>query len=142
MADEEETVYMEDYSAKSFVVRGGTRPHKESLKALGGKWNASLTDKETSKKFGAWLFWSNHKTRVTKWMDEGMKTVMKGSVPIAQAKKMTLEDCEHDILKEVRSLRKEVADLKEILGQVLGGGEEFFEASQGASDPPHKRLLV
>ena len=35
-------VYIEEYSPKSFVVRGETKEYKEALKALGGKWNSSF----------------------------------------------------------------------------------------------------
>ena len=68
-------IYIEDYSAKSFVVRGETRECKESLKALGGKWNSSLTDKETGDKFGAWLFWSDKRKELDAWLDKGCSEV-------------------------------------------------------------------
>ncbi|HDX8454764.1 TPA: hypothetical protein RQN21_004371, partial [Aeromonas hydrophila] len=31
-------IYLEDYTEKSFVVRGDTKSKKEELKSLGGKW--------------------------------------------------------------------------------------------------------
>jgi hypothetical protein len=44
-------VYMEDYQkdgqVKSFVVKGDTKPVKDRLKELGGRWNSSL---------GGWVF--------------------------------------------------------------------------------------
>lgn len=44
-------VYMEDYEkdgqVKSFVVKGDTKPIKDGIKKLGGKWNQSL---------GGWIF--------------------------------------------------------------------------------------
>lgn len=33
---------MEEYSEKSFVLRGDTKPHKEQMKKMGGKWNTNL----------------------------------------------------------------------------------------------------
>ena len=47
MSAQKSTVYIEKYSDRSFVVRGDTRPHRESLKAMGGKWANRLTDKES-----------------------------------------------------------------------------------------------
>jgi hypothetical protein len=66
-----QTIFIEDYSAKSFVVRGETREYKDSLKALGGKWNSRLTDKETGDKFGAWLFWSDKRSEIDGWFAKG-----------------------------------------------------------------------
>lgn len=44
-------IYMEDYEKdgeiKSFIVKGDTKPIKEDLKNLGGRWNRSL---------GGWIF--------------------------------------------------------------------------------------
>lgn len=65
------SILIEDYTSKSFVVRGETREIKDSLKALGGKWNSSLTDKETGDKFGAWLFWSDKRKEVDSWVKKG-----------------------------------------------------------------------
>lgn len=65
------SIYIEEYSTKSFVVRGETSEHKESIKAMGGKWNSRLTDKDTGDKFGAWLFWSDKRKEVDNWLKKG-----------------------------------------------------------------------
>lgn len=65
------SIFIEDYTPKSFVVRGETRESKDSLKALGGKWNSSLTDKDTGDKFGAWLFWSDKRKELDSWIKKG-----------------------------------------------------------------------
>jgi hypothetical protein len=52
------------YSAKSIVLTGDTRMYKEEIKALGGKWNSRLTNKETKEKFGGWIFPSTFKDKV------------------------------------------------------------------------------
>jgi hypothetical protein len=72
-------VYIEDYTAKSFVVRGETREHKDSLKSLGGKWNSALTDRESGDKFGAWLFWNEKRNDIQKWLEKGCKPVAPSS---------------------------------------------------------------
>jgi hypothetical protein len=65
------SIFIEDYTPKSFVVRGDTRDSKDSLKALGGKWNSSLTDKDSGDKFGAWLFWSDKRKELDSWIKKG-----------------------------------------------------------------------
>ena len=72
-------VYIEEYSPKSFVVRGETKEYKEALKALGGKWNSSLTDKQSGDKFGAWLFWGEKRKEIVEWIEKGCKNVDGGS---------------------------------------------------------------
>lgn len=74
MSSTQSSVYIQEYSSKSFVVRGDTQSHKESLKNLGGKWGNNFTDKETGEKFGAWLFWTAKKTELEKWINDGMTT--------------------------------------------------------------------
>jgi len=70
-----DVIYIQEYSPKSFVVRGGTNPHKDSLLALGGKWNSSLTDKQSGDKFGAWLFWGEKRKDISNWIEKGCKSV-------------------------------------------------------------------
>ena len=43
-----------DYSLKALAIFGDTRPIKEQLQALGGKFNARLTHKD--KKQAGWIF--------------------------------------------------------------------------------------
>lgn len=73
------SVYIEDYSDKSFVVRGETIEYKATLKKLGGKWNSNLTDKNTGDKFGAWLFWNDKKVEISEWINNGSKEVTQSS---------------------------------------------------------------
>ena len=75
MPEQKSEVYIEHYSEKSFVIRGDTRPYRESLRALGGKWANRLTDKETNEKFGAWLFWSKKHPELVRWIKGGCKPV-------------------------------------------------------------------
>ena len=60
---------IEDYTAKSFVVRGDTTPYKEALKDMGGKWNSRLFDKKSQETFGGWIFWTDKRIDVTKWFN-------------------------------------------------------------------------
>lgn len=54
---------IENYSDKSFVVRGETKPHKDKLKELQGKWNSNLTGG------GGWIFSNKHREAVNKYLN-------------------------------------------------------------------------
>lgn len=62
-------IIIQNYTDKSFVVRGDTKKYREQLKNLGGKWNNLLTDKETGEKFAGWIYPSIKKNDVKKWYD-------------------------------------------------------------------------
>ena len=68
------------YTDKSFVVIGDTKTHKDSLKNLGGKWNGSLTNKETGEKFMGWIFYSSKKREIQSWIDTGCKPISTNSI--------------------------------------------------------------
>lgn len=74
-------IYIYDYTAKSFVVRGDTQPHKDSIKAMGGKFDTRFTDKETGEKFGGWLFWTSKRSELANWIQDGCPTVTKEDKP-------------------------------------------------------------
>ena len=75
------SIYIYDYTPKSFIVRGDTQPHKESIKAMGGKWGSNYTDKESGEKFGGWLFWTSKRPELSKWIQDGCPTVTKEDKP-------------------------------------------------------------
>jgi hypothetical protein len=68
------------YTEKSIAVIGDTKTYKDSLKNLGGKWNASLTNKETGEKFMGWIFYSSKKKDIQSWIDGGCQNIQNGSV--------------------------------------------------------------
>lgn len=63
-------IYIQDYSPRTFIVRGETRDYKTSLRTIGGKWNPMLTDKETGLKFGAWIFFSEKRAEIEEWIKD------------------------------------------------------------------------
>ena len=66
---EKQNLQIENYSNKSFIIKGDTQKVKEELKAMGGKWNSRLTDNKTGEKFGAWIFWSDKKLELEQWLN-------------------------------------------------------------------------
>jgi hypothetical protein len=66
---------IQEYSAKSFVVRGNTKEYKDKLKSLGGKWNPNLTDKETGSRFGGWIFGNNKRKLVEEYIENQQQAI-------------------------------------------------------------------
>ena len=62
---------IQEYSEKTFVVRGDTKPFKDVLKNMGGKWNSRLSEKDSDDKFGAWLFFNSKRSEVDEWFSKG-----------------------------------------------------------------------
>lgn len=61
---------LKTYTEKSFVIIGEDMDmYKDEIKELGGKWNGRLTNKETGERFGAWLFWSDKRSEIQRWLD-------------------------------------------------------------------------
>lgn len=59
------------YSEKAFVVIGDTKKYNTKLKSMGGKWNPSLTYKETGEKFMGWIFPNTKKDKISTWIETG-----------------------------------------------------------------------
>jgi len=58
------SINIENYSDKSFVVRGkDTIKFKDTLKEFGGKWNSML------KNGGGWIFSNSHKEKIEKFIN-------------------------------------------------------------------------
>jgi hypothetical protein len=130
-------IYIEDYTSKSFVIKGETRKYKETIKSLGGKWNSNLRDKKTSEKFGAWLFWSEKRNEIEKWLSNGCKEV---------------KISEENIKNRIYKLEQELNDLKKIINykdrpltrrKVYNDVEEYISSSdeEDIKIPTRKRLL-
>ena len=61
------SVAIERYSERSIVVRGDTRPHKDSLKDMGGVFNRGLKNSEGVCSPG-WIFSIKREASVTEWL--------------------------------------------------------------------------
>jgi hypothetical protein len=68
------TIEIKQYTEKSFVIVGDTKPLKDSIKSFGAKWNSSLTDGETNEKFGGWILFNDKKQEVADWIESGCPT--------------------------------------------------------------------
>lgn len=53
-----------DYSEKAIALRGDTKPIKDKLSSLRGRFNAHLKDPKTGEKFMGWIFSKKQRTEV------------------------------------------------------------------------------
>ena len=54
---EDDTIYIQNYSERSFVAFGlATKEHKDLLKERKGGYNRNLTDPNTGERFSGWIF--------------------------------------------------------------------------------------
>lgn len=138
------TIEIEDYTSKSFVIRGNTRDYKESLKEMGGKWNSRLTDKKTGEKFGAWLFWSNKQKELERWVSGGCKEVVNSEVVNSEVPNnkilcsLRLSEVDQSALT-IKSLEKKVDQLTLMVKALCEFNGIEIEAEK--DDHPPKSLL-
>jgi hypothetical protein len=156
-----EDIKIEDYTDKSFVVRGDTRKYLEQMKNFGGKWNSRLTDKSSGEKFGAWIFPSMKKSEVQKWIQNKEDIVsfssneespVKTIVSKSRTSNVTLESiynmliCINErlevieskvgISKDSQKLKKEVKQTSELVS------EDWQIEDDIVPTKPMKRLLA
>lgn len=72
---------IEEYSEKSFVIRGSeeeTKKAKEDLKKLGGKWNSGLRGG------GGWIYSNKKRDAVDSWFETGeVPEIVRVETPVA-----------------------------------------------------------
>jgi hypothetical protein len=72
------TLNIVDYNGRSFLLRGDTKPYKEEIKAMNGRWNRTL---------GAWVFSLKRKDEVTEFIRD------LGTPPATPANSPTIARC-------------------------------------------------
>jgi hypothetical protein len=97
-----ETIRIEEYSDKSFAVRGPTKPYKNILKNMGGRWNPNLRGGE------GWWFKNEHLDSVTAWLPEVQESKQSYTNIRHRAAIRTLE-------ASLDEVELQIADLKAIL---------------------------
>ena len=62
-------IYYEDYSDRSIVVLGETKPHKDNLKSMGGRFNGRLRDGKVG-----WIFPKKSEDVIKDYIENGKVT--------------------------------------------------------------------
>jgi hypothetical protein len=136
-------VDIENYTEKSFVLRGETKQYEDSMNALSGKWNDRLTDRATGDKFGAWIFPMTKKQMVQDWVRNGKHL----TAPPAGANNNSSSvgggggDLRQITLKLQRAETK-IARLEELMKIVMNEiGIEVVAEEPEEDEAPRKRFL-
>lgn len=135
-------ITVENYSDKSFVVRGeGTRGFKDTLKVIGGKWNRSLTDSKTRELFSAWIFSNNMRPAVLKAIADWNENPVQ---PEYNSNIASNRSTDHQsILSELTKLNGKIDRIERLL---IGMGQVKIEGiypdyNMDEDEAPQKRLL-
>ena len=121
-----------DYTEKSFVVRGDTMSYKNELKMMGGKWNSRLKD-------GAgWIFPKTKKNEVKQFIENGTVT---------QNNDKKLHSHTISIHKKIDELTNRVVNIETLLKQLLSHKENMSSTTDCENNEEHfmfthKRLLM
>lgn len=140
------SVHIVSYTDKSVVVIGDTKSHKDSLKSLGGKWNASLTNRETGEKFMGWIFYINKQKEVQSWIDKGCPPIEGGESEskqdFARPQAMGIVDTENRIRKLEKTVEMLLSKVSTLELELKGKKEEYeYEEVEEAPVKPQRRLL-
>lgn len=118
---------IENYSDKSFVVRGETKPHKDKLKELQGKWNGNLTGG------GGWIFSNKHREAVEQFVQGAEKSQPEAKEEKKEAVKVSQSV---SVLPTVITLRETIEKTERaILSHGLFAFIPVFEEEDGIELP-------
>jgi hypothetical protein len=123
---------IEDYSEKSFVVLGETLPHKDNLKALGGKWNSRLRDGKKG-----WIYPMSRKSSVEEYISTGKVN------PVFSSN--SLKEEVDKLYKQYQLASQEIAELKKRVSKLEKKSHVVEEGDDKSDDEepprPHRRLI-
>jgi hypothetical protein len=129
------SIYIEDYTEKSFVVLGETKEHKENLKKLGGKWNSKLRDDKAG-----WIFMMKDKSIVQDYIDSGKvvnTNINSSTIPTTYYQKQEYQE----LLEEIKLLRSEMSLLREQFKSISKPQVSQNIQDIDEDDKPRRRLL-
>lgn len=130
-------IHIENYTEKSFVVLGDTKPHKDNIKKLGGKWNSRLRDNKMG-----WIFPMSKKESVEEYISDFKKT---GELKQIQGTSGNFQRTDlSDILKRLERLEMEVKQLrmeKETRSKEDNKDDNKDDSENESEEKPKRRLL-
>lgn len=114
---------IEQYSDKSHVVRGDTKPHKENLKGLGCKWNSRLRNG------GGWIVSTTKKDAVEEYIERVNKEPVYTPIKDKKEQKKSLPP------KAPRKSQKTETKYEEDIGVVETSEDEKSSAPETCCSP-------
>ena len=130
MSNEQNQIRMETYSEKSFCVRGATKPIKEKMKDLGGRWNPNLVGGP------GWIFRNTDREMVETYLRDLATMVEEDTEPCEivvtpVVRKRHREEKKHDELRrtkqKISQLENQVRDLEREVDNKPGVCRNIFE---------------
>ena len=139
-------IYIENYSEKSFVLRGETQDLKEDIKKLGGKWSIGFTDKKNGEKFSAWLFFINKKPEIEKWLNDFKKSDNKSDNNKSEVKKSDNKSEDLNILSRLLKIENAINDIYKKIEKLenqksIKKSCDDFDDDICTTNYKHKRLI-
>lgn len=130
-------IWIEPYLTKSIVVRGNTEQYKNSMKILGGKWNARLNDKD-GEKFGGWIFMSSKKQEIEDWKAKGVHLTSTEQSTSYSNREINVDH----LLREIKRLNEKYDRLEKIVMEMKGQSSKKTDSfSEDEEVLPTCRLL-
>lgn len=140
-----------DYSDKCIVLTGDTKPIKDEIKKMGGRWNNNLKDG-----VAGWIFQKNHRVILERFIKEktgvsvssSSKVSLPSSVPSTSLENVCCPGCPYygkyieilkilsspiplskplDTIKEESEETKEVKQIKSSVKDTKESGKEFVK---------------
>ena len=112
----QQQIQIQTYSEKSFVLIGDTKPHKDTIKELGGKWNSRLRDG-----MKAWIFSNTRKEKVEEFLKklypEELSSTTQGVKEEDDKGYISIDSIQKEIkfhLDKVEELKKTLASLQQL----------------------------
>lgn len=102
-------IYSEDYNDRQFLIKGNTRPYKESIKKLGGFWKPTVK---------AWIFPNIERDSVDAWIKKGEHIAQDNSPP-----RSTYTKRDVDQISNAQLMRK-LDTIEKMLEKILSGTED------------------
>lgn len=119
-------IYIENYSERSIVVLGDTKPHKDALKSMGGRFNSRLKDNKVG-----WVFPKTFEQQVKDYVSSGKITVkVKPNSSNSSVDQKRLEE-------KIDNLDKKLDVVMSLLKQIIGKPIESNNSGQNEK----RRLL-
>ena len=104
-------IYIENYSERSIVVLGDTKPHKDALKSMGGRFNSRLKDDKVG-----WVFPKTFEQQVKDYVSNGKITVkVKPNKDLLQQ----LQEVNREIKEDIKRVEKKIDNLDKKLDVVV-----------------------
>ena len=126
-------IYIENYSERSIVVLGDTKPHKDALKSMGGRFNSRLKDDKVG-----WVFPKTFEQQVKDYVSNGKITV---KVKPNKDRLQQLQEFNRDIKEDIKRVEKKIDNLDKKLDVIVSLLHQIIGKPNNSGQNEKRRLL-